>query len=161
MSEPRWLTPQEREAWLAVLAVTMHLPSRLDSDLHAEARITLFDYNVMAMLSEAENKSLPMSELAVRTNASLSRLSHVVKKLEKRGWLERTQSEVDARVTMAHLTEDGFQKIVELSPHHVEAVRELLFDKLDQEDVSELARIGRKITRSLAPDHWIFREGSV
>ncbi|GAB2905422.1 MarR family winged helix-turn-helix transcriptional regulator [Neomicrococcus lactis] len=161
MSEPRWLTPQEREAWLAVLAVTMHLPSKLDSDLHTHARITLFDYNVMAMLSEADDQALPMSELAIRTNASLSRLSHVVKKLEKLGWMERTQSDVDARVTMAHLTEDGFARLEELAPHHVESVRDLLFDKLENEDVLELARIGRKITRSLAPDHWIFREDSV
>ncbi|APF41325.1 MarR family winged helix-turn-helix transcriptional regulator [Neomicrococcus aestuarii] len=161
MTEPRWLTPQEREAWLAVLALTMHLPSRLDSELHSEARITLFDYNVMAMLSEAEEFSLPMSELAIRTNASLSRLSHVVKKLEKRGWLDRSQSELDARVTMAHLTQDGFAKLAELAPGHVEAVREALLDPLTADEVKELARIGRKITQALAPDHWIFRDSSV
>ena len=77
-----WLTPQERSAWLALYAVATRLPGTLDADLFRRARITLFDYHVLAMTSEAEGQQLAMSELASRSNASLSRLSHVVKKLE-------------------------------------------------------------------------------
>lgn len=158
MTEPRWLSAQERDCWLALMAVSMLLPSRLDSELHQQARITLFDYHVFAMLSESEGRMLPMSELTSRTNASLSRLSHVVKKLEGRGWLERSQSPADARVTVAHLTDAGMSMLVELAPQHVSSVRRLIFDGLDGEDVEDLARIGRKVVAELDPDHWIFRE---
>lgn len=148
---PRWLTPQERQSWLALYAVTQWLPGRLDADLFRRARITLFDYHVMAMVSETPERKLPMSELAARSNASLSRLSHVVKKLEGRGWMRRAPSPTDARVTTAELTDEGFAAIRELAPGHVEAVREAVFDGLDADDVADLERVGRKILRRLDP----------
>ncbi|PQZ96403.1 MarR family transcriptional regulator [Arthrobacter sp. MYb227] len=157
MSDPKWLSPVEREAWLAMLSVTTLLPAALDSDLHVQAKITLFDYDVLAMLSEAPERFLPMSELASRTSASLSRLSHVVKKLEARGWVQRNRSKDDARVTIAALTDDGWEMIYQLAPQHVASVRKLIFDGLDEHDVSELARIGRKITARLDPENWILR----
>ncbi len=157
MTEPKWLSPVEREAWLALLSVTTLLPAALDSDLQVQAKITLFDYDVLAMLSEAPERTLPMSELASRTSASLSRLSHVVKKLEARGWVERSRSETDARVTIARLTEDGWGMITQLAPDHVTSVRQYIFDGLDEHDVAELARIGRKLTGRLDPENWILR----
>jgi DNA-binding MarR family transcriptional regulator len=158
MTEPRWLSKQERDSWLALLAVSMQLPSRLDSELHKQARITLFDYNVLAMLSESDGRMLAMSELAGMTNASLSRLSHVVKKLEGRGWVERTQSASDARVTMAHLRDEGMEMLEDLAPQHVESVRQMIFDGLTERDVEDLARIGRKVIAGFDPEHWIFRK---
>ncbi|GAA1497182.1 hypothetical protein GCM10009628_21850 [Paeniglutamicibacter kerguelensis] len=157
MSEPKWLSPIEREAWLALLSVTTLLPAALDSELQVQAKITLFDYDVLAMLSETADRTLPMSELASRTSASLSRLSHVVKKLEARGWVERSRSESDARVTIARLTTAGWDMIEHLAPEHVASVRQFIFDGLDERDVAELARIGRKLTGQLDPEHWILR----
>ncbi len=157
MTEPKWLSPVEREAWLALLSVTTLLPAALDSDLQVQAKITLFDYDVLAMLSEAPERTLPMSELASRTSASLSRLSHVVKKLEARGWVERSRSETDARVTIARLTDDGWGMITQLAPDHVASVRQYIFNGLDEHDVAELARIGRKLTGRLDPENWILR----
>ena len=74
MTEPRWLNADERRAWLAQLSINTLLPAALDTKLHAAGKLSLFDYNVLAMLSEAEGRFLPMSELAARTSASLSRL---------------------------------------------------------------------------------------
>ena len=157
MSEPKWLSPVERDAWLALVSVTTLLPAALDSELQVQAKITLFDYNVLAMLSEAPERILPMSELASRTSASLSRLSHVVKKLEGRGWVERTRSPEDARVTIARLTDDGWDKVKSLAPEHVGSVRKLIFQGLEDRDVAELARIGQKLVGRLDPEHWILR----
>jgi len=91
-------------------------------------------------------------------SASLSRLSHVVTKLQTRGWVERRPHPGDARVTTAHLTDDGMETIRELAPGHVEAVRTLFLDALSEEDVADLARIGEKIVGRLDKDHWILRE---
>lgn len=157
MTEPRWLNPDERRAWLALLSINTMLPAALDNHLHAAGKVSLFDYNVMAMLSEAEGRFLPMSALAGRTSASLSRLSHVVTKLENRGWVERRPHPGDARVTTAHLTEEGMARLVDLAPGHVESVRNKFLDALTQEDVADLARIGEKIVAKLDADHWILR----
>ncbi len=159
MTEPRWLSAEERRAWLALLSVTTLLPAALDAHLASLGRLSLFDYNVLAMLSEADGRSLPMKELAARTSASLSRLSHVVTKLENRGWIDRQPSPDDARVTNAHLTDLGWETIVDLAPEHVERVREMVFDGLDAEDARRLGDIAEKIVAQLDEASWIFRDG--
>ncbi|MDQ0032233.1 MarR family winged helix-turn-helix transcriptional regulator [Arthrobacter bambusae] len=158
MTEPHWLNADERRAWLALLSINTLLPAALDTQLQAAGKLSLFDYNVLAMLSEAEGRFLPMSELAARTSASLSRLSHVVTKLQRRGWVEREAHPGDARVTVAHLTEAGMDTIVSLAPGHVDAVRALMLDAMSDDDVADLARIGEKIVARLDDDHWILRE---
>jgi DNA-binding MarR family transcriptional regulator len=158
MTEPRWLNADERRAWLALLSINTLLPSALDTQLQSAGKLSLFDYNVLAMLSETEGRYLPMSELAARTSASLSLLSHVVTKLQKRGWVERQAHPRDARVTVAHLTEAGMSTIVALAPGHVESVRALMLDSLSPDDVADLARIGEKIVSRLDNNHWILRE---
>lgn len=152
---PRWLSAEERQAWLALYAVSSLLPATLDADLFRRARITLFDYHVLAMVSEAEEHRLPMSELAARSNASLSRLSHVVKKLEQRGWMSRSPSPEDARVTTASLTAEGMAALEELAPDHVESVRSVVFDGLSAQDVADLERVGKKILCRINPDSGI------
>ncbi|MET3904745.1 MarR family transcriptional regulator [Paenarthrobacter sp. 4246] len=158
MTQPRWLNADERRAWLALLSINTLLPSALDTQLQSAGKLSLFDYNVLAMLSETEGRYLPMSELAARTSASLSRLSHVVTKLQKRGWVERQAHPGDARVTVAHLTEAGMSTIVSLAPGHVESVRTLMLDSLTPDDVADLARIGEKIVARLDNNHWILRD---
>ncbi|MEV7663690.1 MarR family transcriptional regulator [Paenarthrobacter sp. NPDC089316] len=158
MNQPRWLNADERRAWLALLSINTLLPSALDTQLQAAGKLSLFDYNVLAMLSETEGRYLPMSELAARTSASLSRLSHVVTKLQKRGWVERQAHPGDARVTVAHLTDAGMSTIVSLAPGHVESVRTLMLDSLSPDDVADLARIGEKIVARLDNNHWILRD---
>ncbi|WP_073708012.1 MULTISPECIES: MarR family winged helix-turn-helix transcriptional regulator [Glutamicibacter] len=153
--KPVWLSQPERDAWLGLHAVMTLLPAALDSDLQGLEGITLFDYHMLAMLSEAKDHQLTMTTLASHTSASLSRLSHVVKKLEKRGWVIREQSPEDARVKIASLTQEGWEAVQQMAPHHVASVRGLLFDTLDDKDVKDLTRITRKITTSLDADNWI------
>lgn len=157
MTDPRWLTPQERRAWLALLSTTTLLPGAVDAPLQRAARLSLFDYNVLAMLSETADRTLPMSELAARTSASLSRLSHVVKKLETRGLITRDTHSEDARVTTATITAAGQALVEQLAPDHVASVRSLVFDRLDEADIEALARIGRKLVKGMDPQHWILR----
>lgn len=157
MTEPQWLTSQERQAWLALVFTSGVVPAAMDSQLLRDGKLSLFSYNVMAMLSEAPNRMLPMSELAARTSSSLSRLSHVVRKLQERGWIERRPSPEDARVTTACLTEDGMTTIKALAPEHVRTVRDLVFDGLDEQDVVDLERVGKKIIGRIDPEHWLLR----
>jgi DNA-binding MarR family transcriptional regulator len=155
--DPAWLTPGEREAWLALLSTITLLPGAIEAPLQREANVSLFDYNVLAMLSESNSRALPMSELAARTSASLSRLSHVVKKLEQRGLVGRASHTDDARVTTASITEKGYALILRLAPLHVAAVRAAIFDQLDERDVQDLARVGRRLVGGLDRQHWILR----
>lgn len=144
MDEPVWLTPAQLEAWRLFAAVAQMLPPRLEQSLELHG-VTLFEYQVMAGLSDAPDRSLPMSRLAEWSNGSLSRLSHVVSRMERRGLVTRTACPDDGRVTMANLTDDGQALMVRAAPDHVASVRAALIDRLDDEEVDQLATIFRKV----------------
>jgi DNA-binding MarR family transcriptional regulator len=145
----RWLDDDELRAWLRLAGVMLTLGPALDSQLQRDSDMTHFDYLCLAMLSESEDKTLRMSELAARVNASLSRLSHVVKKLEQRGWVERFPCPDSRRVTMARLTPDGWEVLVDAAPGHVETVRSLVFDGLTASDVAALERIAGHVVERI------------
>lgn len=136
--EPRWLSDEERELWLKLVGLSMLMPSAVEAQLKRDADINQFEYHVLAMLSEAPDMTRLMSDLAFHTNSSLSRLSHVVSRLEKQGWVARAACETDGRATNATLTASGFEKLKQTAPGHVEAVRELIFDAITPAQVAQL-----------------------
>jgi DNA-binding MarR family transcriptional regulator len=85
-----------------------------------------------------------MSSLAEVTNASLSRLSHLFKRLEQRGFARREPDPADGRFTSAILTEPGSRALADAAPGHVAHVRSLVIDVLSAE---QLRRLGRDADR--------------
>lgn len=150
--EPRWLTDDEMRTWLRVVALAEVLPSRLDAQMRQDSGVTRFEYQVLAMLSEAPERTLRMSWLARRTNATLPRLSHVVKRLEDRGLVTRSPSPTDARATDAVLTDEGWTQIVGAAPGHVTFVRERILDRLTAEQFTALGEIADSLLQSLDPE---------
>lgn len=148
-AETRWLSRDELAAWLANSAIMISLPAALDSRMQREARLTFFEYMVLSVLSEQPELTLGMSDLAARTSASLSRLSHVVGRLEKRGLIERARIPGSGRRTVATLTEAGRQVVVAAAPGHVAAVREYLIDELEPRDLAALRRIGASVDAAI------------
>jgi DNA-binding MarR family transcriptional regulator len=128
------------------------LPAALDSQLRHDAQPTHFDYFVLAMLSEAPDRTLRMTTLARCTNATLPRLSHVVQRLEERGLMERFPCPEDRRATNARLTAAGWQKVVDTAPGHVATVREHVIDALTPDQISQLTAIADAILGRLDPD---------
>src|SRR4029078_10550926 len=95
------------------------------------------EYMVMAMLSEAPDQTLRMTALAVQTNSTLPRLSHVVTRLVNRGFVERIPCPQDKRATNAHLTDAGWQHIQASAPGHVAAARELAIEWLSGREIKQ------------------------
>ncbi|MCB2177812.1 MAG: MarR family transcriptional regulator [Actinomycetales bacterium] len=148
----RWLTDDELQAWIRLVAVVELLPGTLEQQLRRDSDLSHFEYFVMAMLSEAPGRRLRMTALAARANATLSRLSHVVSRLEARGLVERAPCPEDGRATNALLTEAGWEVVVAAAPGHVEQVRRVVFDALEPEQVGQLRAIGDAILGRLDPD---------
>lgn len=151
--DPRWLDADQLTAWKKFVAVVELLPGVLDSQLQRDAGLTHFDYFTLAMLSEAQNRTLRMTELAAITNSTLARLSHVASRLEKRGYLERMPCPEDRRATNARLTDAGWAKVVATAPGHVSTVRDQVIDPLDRNDIEALDRISSKMLARLDPEH--------
>ena len=149
---PRWLDDEERATWLALVSVMVRLPAELDRQLQRDAGISHFEYQVMAILSEAPERTLRMSVLGELTEGSLPRLSQVVGRLERKGWVYRSPDPTDGRYTLAHLTDDGRDKVVASAPGHVEAVRRLVFDPLSATQLGQLRSIMTRLARTLDPE---------
>ena len=99
----------------------------------------------VSALSEADDRALRMSELAATANSSMSRLSHVVSRLETRGWVRREPCPGDGRFINAVLTDEGWQKVLATAPGHVAAVRELLVKTLTEEEFRQLGAISARV----------------
>ena len=148
----RWLDEDELTAWIRLVGVVELLPGVLDTQLRREAGLTHFEYYVLAMLSESPQRTLRMTALAARTNATLPRLSHVVRRLEDRGLVARSACPEDARATNAQLTDAGWRKLEATAPGHVATVREHVIDALTPEQVEQLSGIAGAILDRLDPD---------
>lgn len=141
----QWLSPQEREGWLFISSIIFNLTRKLENQLQTEAGISFVEYMVLAMLSESKDNSLTMTELAITTNTLPARLSRVVARLEKDGYVRRSLSAEDRRVSICHLLPAGEQKVQEVAPGHVNEVRRQIFDHLTTEQVEHLAEIGEAV----------------
>jgi DNA-binding MarR family transcriptional regulator len=141
MEEPRWLTDEEQKAWRRFIEVLVKVPAALEAQLQRDAGLTHMGYMVLLTLSERDDRRLAMSRLAKFASASLSRLSHVVARLEAQGWVRRERDPEDGRVQIAVLTDKGYAKVVESAPGHVEAVQQLVFDRLTPSQVRQLSKV--------------------
>ena len=148
----RWLDERQLAAWVRLAAVMELLPAALDSQLRRDAGLTHFEYFCLATLSEAPERTLRMTALAQQTNATLPRLSHVVRKLEERGFVERFPCPQDARAVNARLTPAGWDKVVATAPGHVAKVRDLVVDALAPEQLDRLAEACEAMLAKLDPE---------
>lgn len=148
----RWLDDRQLAAWVRLAAVMELLPAALDSQLRRDAGLTHFEYFCLAMLSEAPERTLRMTALAQQTNATLPRLSHVVRKLEERGLVERYPCPQDARAVNARLTPAGWDKIVATAPGHVAKVRDLVVDALTPQQLDRVAEACEAMLARLDPE---------
>lgn len=144
--QPRWLSAHEQAAWRQLAALLLRLPAALDADLQRGSGISHFEYMVLSSLSEAPGRAARMSDLAALASGSLSRLSHVISRMEARGWVRREACPGDGRFVNAVLTDDGWAKVVAAAPGHVAAVRRLVVDPLS---ATELAALGEASGRVL------------
>ena len=151
--EVPWLSPGELRAWLSVVDLLIKLPWAIDTQLQRDSGVSMTEYMAMAMLSSAPQRTMRMSELAKVTNASLSRLSHLVKRLEQREWIRREQDSVDARVTNAILTDVGLATLSSAAPGHVHTVRKLVLDSLPAGHLRRLAQDATAIVATISADH--------
>jgi DNA-binding MarR family transcriptional regulator len=134
-----WLTPDEMKTWRVLHEVVTGLPIVLGDELRREVGLSFLEYYVLAGLSEQPDHSLRMSQLALLANSELSRLSHLVGRLEKRGFVRRRPDPTDGRFNLAVLTTAGRKIVNQAAPLHVKHVRQLIFDVLDQSEQRALS----------------------
>jgi DNA-binding MarR family transcriptional regulator len=147
--EPRWLTPDELQTWQVLHLALATLPTTLGSQLQRDSDLSFIEYYVLVSLSDQTDHSMRLSSLAVLANSELSRLSHLVARLEKRGLLRREVDSTDGRFTCAILTAKGYKELAKAAPGHVANVRQLVFDPLSTAEQHALRNALRKVQSHL------------
>ena len=148
----RWLGEEEQLAWRGWLELHTQLSARLNRDLQATSGLSLADYEILVALTDTDvpDRSLRMFELGERLQWEKSRVSKQVSRMEARGLLVRRNCADDRRGAFVELTEAGLAAIASAAPGHVELVRELFFEGLDEQQVRDLAAFTSTALQRLA-----------
>lgn len=127
----KWLTADEQRAWRTYLRMSTLLPAQLNRQLQRDSGLSLPEYEVLVQLSEAAGQRLRPYQLCEALNWEQSRLSHQLTRMERRGLVAREECAADGRGAFVILLADGASALRSAAPGHVAAVRQLIFDRLD------------------------------
>lgn len=134
-----WLSECEQLVWRNMVESWRMISAQLDKDLRAAFNIGISEYEVLVRLSETEDWSWRMSELAYDVDMSRSRLTHIVSRMEQRKLVYREAAENDGRGVRCVMTETGWELLKTAAPVHVRGVRKNLIDVLTQVELEQLA----------------------
>ena len=150
MSETRWLTPSEERLWRSWVRLHAEMSTALHQQLTTDSGLSAADYAVLVPLSEASGGGLRSRELREEIAWDRDRLSHQVRRMEKRGLVSREDCPDDARASMVRITDDGRAAIAAAAPGHLAATRRAFFDHLSDDEQATLNDVCERLLANLA-----------
>ncbi len=121
------------------MRVMVALPKALDDDLLKVTGLTMSEYQVLVHLSEAPEREMRMTDLAVATALSVSRISRVVNAMHTRGWVDKRRDTRDARGSVASLTAEGLRRLESAYPTNLASARKRVIEHLDKRSLASFA----------------------
>lgn len=143
-----WLTAREYAAWRAYVDGSARVTEALARQLEQHSDLTLSEYEVLVRLSESEDWTLRMSEIADELAHSRSRVTHAVRRMEARGLVRRVACAKDGRGVNCVMTQQGFDELSRSAPGHVRAVRKVLVDVLSPDELDQLGAMMTRISEA-------------
>ena len=135
------------QSWLSV-ARACHMCQRQLTAVLDPLGLEVAHYDVLANVSRDEG--LSQQVLARRLLVAKSNVSALTSVLERRGYIQRTRHQSDARVRLVSLTAEGRRVTQRAMKAHAEIVSEML-KPLTVEEVEIVKAAMEKITTSLEP----------
>ncbi|GAA5148276.1 MarR family transcriptional regulator [Nocardioides marinquilinus] len=149
MPDEPWLSAEEMATWRALDSLLNRLPAALERQLERDADLSLMEYYVLAGLSDQPGHAVRISRLAELAHCELSRLSHLISRLQRRGLVRREPDPEDGRFTLAVLSKAGHRHLEDAAPDHVAHVRRVVLDPLDDAEQQALRRAVEKVVARL------------
>lgn len=150
MAGPKWLDSEEMKAWRLYITTSVDLMKALEDDVRPFG-LTMGDYQLLAMISEAPDRRLRMCDLADQLRLSRSGLTRRMDGVLSNAWVARVQDQADRRVAYAELTTKGWNLLRKVAPIHLASVRRLMIDHLTRAEVKAIASAFEKISKALQP----------
>lgn len=139
--EPVPFDEHEFRAWRGFLRVHRTVMDELARRLERTHGLPLLQYAVLITLVSAPDRRLRMTDLADRVLTSPSGMTRAIASLRAEGLVEREQDPGDLRSFVVSLTPEGLRRLREAQVTHHATVRELLFGRLEGDDLERLAAI--------------------
>jgi len=140
-SQTRWLSSEQQAAWRAYIVGTTLLMDTLDRELRHAHGLSLGEYEVLVRLSESQDRTLRMAQIAESMRHSRSRVTHTVTRMEKAGLITRCAAAGDGRGVEAQMTQKGWDLLVEAAPTHVNGVRTHFLDQATDDQFAVLGTV--------------------
>ena len=144
-----WLDAEQQRIWRALLGGTTVLNDRLDRDLRSAHGLSMAEYEILVRLSEADDRSIRMADLAAAVAHSRSRITHTIARLERSGWVRRVPHPDDRRGVVAELTDEGFSVLEKAAHTHVSGVQAYVVKRADPDDFRALGRVMESVRDAL------------
>lgn len=144
-SETAWLSDEEQQHWRALVTAMTLISRCLNGQMLATHDLSMDDYAILAMLSEAEDDRLRFGELAEILRVPKAHVTYRFRRLESQGLVTRESCETDARGAYAVLTPEGRCRIESAAPSHVRSVRALVLDHMTPEQLATVGEAMRAV----------------
>ncbi|NGO12586.1 MarR family transcriptional regulator [Streptomyces sp. HC44] len=142
-------TTEELRIWRDFIETTEALRSELAARLQSESSLSPGDYAVLLAVREADGRRLRPSRLASRIGWQRSRLSHHLRRMERRGLIRRASSATDGRGAEVVLTDEGAEAFRRASLPHLRAVRELFVGPLTRDQLAAAEQLATTLRTGL------------
>jgi DNA-binding MarR family transcriptional regulator len=149
MTDQPALTDGEQSVWRSFYAMRRTLDRALDLQLQRDSHLSASEFEVLLAINLAPERRLRIKEIASAIGWEKSRVSHLVTRMEKRGLVDRTDCEIDARSTWIGLTPDGRRAVLGGLRGHSAAIRRYFFDVLDDADAATLTALSDRVVEAI------------
>jgi DNA-binding MarR family transcriptional regulator len=147
----RSLEPEEWEFWDTWMRAQRLLTRELERDLQRDCDISKAEFSVLVTLWQAEGREMRVGELSESLDWDKSRVAHQLTRMEKRGFVQRSQYGADGRRAGIGLTSEGRRAAQSAILVHGGNIRRYFLDSLTPEQASVIRAWSERTVDSLEP----------
>ncbi|WP_369192093.1 MarR family winged helix-turn-helix transcriptional regulator [Streptomyces sp. R08] len=151
MTETRSLEPEEWEFWDAWMRAQRLITRELERGLQRDCDISKAEFSVLVTLWQADGREMRVGELSESLDWDKSRVSHQLTRMEKRGFVQRTQYGTDGRRAGIGLTAEGRRAARSALLVHGGNIRRHVLDSLSPELTSLIRAWSEETVDRLEP----------
>jgi DNA-binding MarR family transcriptional regulator len=138
-------------AWVRLLRSHAALVRLFNAQLVSEHGLTINDYEVLLLLSHADDARMRRTDLAERIQLTPSGVTRLLDGLQRAGLVEKAECASDRRVSYAVLTEAGRERLADASPSHLDAIDGLFAERFTLGELESLAELLGRLPGSGGP----------
>jgi DNA-binding MarR family transcriptional regulator len=138
------ITPEQENAWFALLFAHGSVTDRIDRELREQHRISFSATEILCRLHDEEPQSV-RSLADQLVSVSPTRASRLVQELVDAGHLQRGADQGDGRKSLISFTSKGRRYSEKVARTLEDAILRYLIEPLDEEDVEAIVRISQKL----------------